>query len=115
MKKLMIVAAVLTADVVCAQEAETKTENAEAKPVLEKSDDPIVWGSGNYGMYSGYQLYGSLVNSEPTMQGYGIRSILNLRFCLHYIQKSPKSGQSLLHHFYQFNKNLNRTDKDSDI
>ena len=70
MKKLMIVAAVLTAGVVCAQEAETKTENAEAKPVLEKSDDPIVWGSGNYGMYSGYQLYGSLVNSEPTMQGY---------------------------------------------
>ena len=70
MKKLMIVAAVLTAGVVCAQEAETKTENAEAEPVLEKSDDPIVWGSGNYGMYSGYQLYGSLVNSEPTMQGY---------------------------------------------
>ena len=51
MKKLMIVAAVLTAGVVCAQEAETKTENAEAKPVLEESDDPIVWGFGNYGIY----------------------------------------------------------------
>ena len=28
------------------------------------------WGFGNYGIYSGYQLYGSLVNSEPTAQGY---------------------------------------------
>ena len=27
-------------------------------------------GFGNYGIYSGYQLYGSLVNSEPTLQGY---------------------------------------------
>ena len=36
----------------------------------EESEDPIFWGFGNYGLYSGYQLYGSLVNSEPTLQGY---------------------------------------------
>lgn len=38
----------------------------------EKAEDPAlsVWGFGNYGIYSGYQLYGSLVNSEPTAQGY---------------------------------------------
>ena len=29
-----------------------------------------VWGFGDYGINSGYQLYGSLLNSEPTMSGY---------------------------------------------
>ena len=36
----------------------------------EESEDPIFWGFGNYGLYSGYQLYGSLLNPEPTLQGY---------------------------------------------
>ena len=45
---------------------------------LEKEDSPVtVWGFGNYGMYSGYQLYGSLLNSEPTLQGY---AELNFQF-----------------------------------
>ncbi len=36
-----------------------------------ESDCPVTfWGFGNYGVYSGYQLYGSLLNSEPTLQGY---------------------------------------------
>ncbi len=35
----------------------------------EECDWPF-WGFGNYGFYSGYQLYGSLVNPEPTLQGY---------------------------------------------
>lgn len=29
-----------------------------------------LWGFGSYGLYSGYQLYGSLLNPEPTLQGY---------------------------------------------
>ena len=48
--------------------------HAEEKTAEEPVDDPkgpvSFWGFGNYGMYSGYQLYGSLVNSEPTLQGY---------------------------------------------
>ena len=41
----------------------------EAAPASEPVDN-LFWGFGNYGIYSGYQLYGSLVNSEPTLQGY---------------------------------------------
>ena len=36
----------------------------------EDAGAPMFWGFGNYGIYSGYQLYGSLVNREPTAQGY---------------------------------------------
>ena len=43
---------------------------AEEKAEIEKNDTPIFWGFGNTGVYSGYQLYGSLVNSEPTWQTY---------------------------------------------
>lgn len=64
MKKLMIAAAVVAAGFAYAEEADKKVE------LEEKDEAPIVWGFGNYGMYSGYQLYGNLVNSEPTMQGY---------------------------------------------
>lgn len=73
MKKLIIAAAVLAAGFAFAQEtapatAETSTES---KAELDESEDaPFVWGFGNYGIYSGYQLYGSLLNSEPTLQGY---------------------------------------------
>ena len=43
---------------------------AEEDNELEKTDAPIFWGFANYGVYSGYQLYGSLLNNEPTLQGY---------------------------------------------
>ena len=36
----------------------------------EESSKLSFWGFGNYGIYSGYQLYGSLVNDNPTAQGY---------------------------------------------
>ena len=65
MKKLLSVA-VLAASF-AALAADKAPAEAEA---VEKNDPPILWGFGNYGMYSGYQLYGSLLNSEPTMQGY---------------------------------------------
>ena len=42
---------------------------AEAAPASEPVDT-LFWGFGNYGIYSGYQLYGSLVNPDPTLQGY---------------------------------------------
>ena len=70
MKKLMIAAAMSAA--VFAQADEQKPAGAEQPPAqLEEKDDTFpVWGFGNYGIYSGYQLYGSLLNSEPTLQGY---------------------------------------------
>ena len=73
MKKLIIASAVLAAGIVFAQETAPATAetSAESKAELNESEDaPIVWGFGNYGIYSGYQLYGSLLNSEPTLQGY---------------------------------------------
>lgn len=73
MKKLIIATAVLAAGIAFAQEAAPATAetSAESSAELNESEDaPLVWGFGNYGIYSGYQLYGSLVNSEPTMQGY---------------------------------------------
>jgi len=62
MKKLMF-ALVATAAVFA--NAEEAKDNE-----LEQQKAPIFWGFGNYGIYSGYQLYGSLLNNEPTAQGY---------------------------------------------
>ena len=45
-------------------------QKTEAPAQLEKEESSLFWGFGNYGIYSGYQLYGSLVNCEPTLQGY---------------------------------------------
>lgn len=44
-----------------------------------------------------------------------IRSIYNIRLCLHYIQKTPEAGKAFLHHFDQLHKNLDRTYKNTDI
>lgn len=41
----------------------------------------IVWGFGNYGFYSGYQLYGSILNPDPVLQGY-IEVNVNLPFAV---------------------------------
>ena len=43
---------------------------AEETKELEQQEAPIFWGFGNSGIYSGYQLYGSLLNSEPVWQTY---------------------------------------------
>ncbi len=64
MKKLLI--AMCAAASMCAYAA-SEVESTNDEPV----DDGLpIWGFGNYGIYSGYQLYGSLVNREPTLQGY---------------------------------------------
>ena len=68
MKKLMIAACVCASAFAYAEEA--KTEAPAAELTKESSWTDAFWGFGNYGLYSGYQLYGSLVNSEPTLQGY---------------------------------------------
>ena len=43
---------------------------AGAAFVAQAESAVSVWGFGDYGINSGYQLYGSLLNSEPTMSGY---------------------------------------------
>ena len=58
-KKLMVAVAAMSAFSVF----------AEGELVEDKA--PVVWGFASYGIYSGYQLYGNLVNCEPTLQGYG--------------------------------------------
>ena len=75
MKKLMFVLAASAAMLSFAE------ENKEAVPEAEKQSAPIVWGFGNYGIYSGYQLYGSLLNPEPTLQGY-FECNVNLPFAI---------------------------------
>lgn len=63
MHKLMMAAGAIAA-VFAVQAGENQTNE------LVKSEKPIFWGFANYGIYSGYQLYGSLLNNEPTLQGY---------------------------------------------
>ena len=49
----------------------TAFADADPDAKLNKSSSSIaLWGFANYGVYSGYQLYGSLVNKDPTLQGY---------------------------------------------
>ena len=64
MKKLMF--ALLASAAMLSYADAQKDESKE----LEKQEAPLFWGFGNYGLYSGYQLYGSLLNNEPTLQGY---------------------------------------------
>lgn len=69
MKKLMIAAVAAAAAFAYADEVKE-----DAKPASELTKESS-WTDAfsfyaNTGVYSGYQLYGSLVNSEPTIQGY---------------------------------------------
>ena len=73
--KLLLLTALAAVSFAVRAETERSTPGAEAEPeeaaLLEKDDgEPILWGFGNYGFYSGYMLYGSIVNTEPTLQGY---------------------------------------------
>ena len=72
MRKMLLMAAVAATAFAFAEEAaKNASPEVEVSPAqLEEKDDPLFWGFGNYGMYSGYQLYGSLLNSQPTLQGY---------------------------------------------
>ena len=71
MKKLMVAAMTAAAFAAFADEPKPEPQEAPANEAeAEESDAPLFWGFGNTGIYSGYQLYGSLVNSEPTWQTY---------------------------------------------
>ena len=70
MKKLMVAVCLAGACVASAAEKAENSETAAQGAQTEESSGLTLWGFGNYGIYSGYQLYGSLVNSEPTLQGY---------------------------------------------
>lgn len=67
MKKLLLAMCAAGAFAAFADEA------PPAETVADMEDNSCscpIWGFGNYGFYSGYQLYGSMVNPEPTLQGY---------------------------------------------
>ena len=73
MKKLMIAAAACAAFAAFADEPKSDDSQAQAnQPAEAEKEDgaPLFWGFGSAGIYSGYQLYGSLLNSEPTWQTY---------------------------------------------
>ena len=70
MKKLMFALAATAAVLAHAENNDTNEE-------VEVNDAPIFWGFGNFGFYSGYQLYGSIVNPDPVLQGY-IEANVNL-------------------------------------
>ena len=81
------------AAVACAAVAETKpaaaveTADPESEAEFEEQGGGFFsnfWGFGNTGVYSGYQLYGSLVNSEPTWQTY-LELNYNLPFSCGYL------------------------------
>ena len=59
--------------------AATAPVAAEVTNGVERVDQPIVWGFGDFGYYSGYQLYGSIVNPDPVLQGY-VEVNVNLPF-----------------------------------
>ncbi len=56
-----------------APQAEADSEEEETSP------SSLFWGFGSTGIYSGYQLYGNLLNSEPTWQTYA-EGNMNLPF-----------------------------------
>ena len=69
MKKLMF--ALVSAAAILAQADDVKKDEAKAAEAgLEEASQTYLWGFGNFGFYSGYQLYGSIVNPEPVLQGY---------------------------------------------
>jgi hypothetical protein len=68
MKKLMVAA--MTATAFAAFADEPKAENKAPVEAEQAESAPLIWGFGSTGIYSGYQLYGSLLNSEPTWQTY---------------------------------------------
>ena len=113
MKKLLIaMSAVAT---MCAfADTEKPAESAKAEAVeaeVEKSDDaPLFWGFANYGIYSGYQLYGNLVNCEPTLQGY-IEGNLNLPLDLGYVGLGAWSNSDLTGRRWQsYHRSFNEWD-----
>ena len=61
-----IVASMCVATAICTFAETEAVESAR----LEREETPILWGFANYGIYSGYMLYGSLVNPEPVLEGY---------------------------------------------
>ena len=44
-----------------------------------------------------------------------IRCVFDFCRCFHDIKKTTETGKTLLHHFHQFNQNLNRADKNSNV
>lgn len=71
MKKLMFVAAMVSAFTVIAADAAKTEDSAVEKPAeVAQQEKSIFSAYANYGFYSGYQLYGSIVNTEPVLQSY---------------------------------------------
>ncbi len=89
MKKLIVscIAIAAFAPVFAVDDVAVADEKGEETVAVEEAEDtgaPLFWGFGNYGIYSGYQLYGALLNSEPTLQGY-IEANVNIPANLGYV------------------------------
>ena len=69
MKKLVFILSVAATVWASAEESVTNE--------FEEVSAPILWGFGNFGFYSGYQLYGSILNPDPVLQGY-VEANLNI-------------------------------------
>ncbi len=78
MKNLLVAAMALMALGVFSQEVRDDSKAPVAAVEPEKGA-PLFFGFGNTGVYSGYQLYGSLVNSQPCWQTY-LEGNVNLQF-----------------------------------
>ena len=61
--------------------AEEVSEVVAEAEAAEKNEPPIVWGFADFGFYSGYQLYGSIINPDPVLQGYAEVNV-NLPFAV---------------------------------
>ena len=75
MKKLMFTLVTTAALFAYAEGQEPRPTEAEKERWwslggLQQLEQKYLWGFGNFGFYSGYQLYGSILNKDPVLQGY---------------------------------------------
>ena len=99
-RRVVFLMAAVFASVVAFADAAGDSPSPDGAAGLERTEDPIFWGFGEFGFYSGYQLYGSLVNPDPVLQGY-FEANVNLPF-----EVGPLDNLGYLGGGYWFNSDL---------